>query len=598
MRRREFCGFLASSAAATLPLKFGKAFAQGVAEPARFNRLAQTYAQFCATPEAQRLFYARRGTAIVPARLNEAPWKTPPWDWPAGVKFPSGWWDDVPLEAPVPGLGGAGPFQPTWDSLDQYECPEWYRDAKFGIWNHWSPQCVPEDGDWFARNIYVDDQPQHRDFVEHYGHPSKFGYKELCSQWTLLNWQPDELMDLYSRAGARLFVALANHHDGFDTWNSAHHPWNAQNVGPHRDVIGTWEKAARDRGMKFGVTVHQARNWWWFQVAHGADRKGAYAEVPYDGRLTLADGKRQWWEGLDPQRLYGPKHPVDALPDASYVKNFYDRTRDLIDQHDPDLLYFDDSLLPLGWGGMAIGAYFYNRRMARHGAVDAVLNVKDVPPNLRKAVVADIERGLSSEILPNPWQSETCIGEWHYQRRLFEKPGEYGGYLHPADAIHWMADTVSKNGTFILNVPGKPDGTIDSKERRIIEEIGVWMKINGEAIYATRPWKVFGEGPGIIKEGSFQGNSIQKLSNKDIRYTRNKAGTVIYAIALGWPEVEMQMRSLGTAASTKPGRVEHVELLGTHQRPTWKQSASALHVTLPNYRPPADYAAALKIHLA
>jgi alpha-L-fucosidase len=598
MRRRDFCKLAgAASAAAALPFGFGKAFAQSVSPAARFNQLTQSYAQFTATPELQRAFYALRGTAVVPERLDEATWKDPPWDWLGAQKAPNGWWYDVPLEAPIAGLAGAGPFQPTWDSLEQYECPEWYRDAKFGIWNHWSPQCVPEDGDWFGRNIYVDDQPQHRYFVEHYGHPSRFGYKELCSQWTLLNWQPDELMDLYSRAGARLFVALANHHDGFDTWNSAHHPWNAQNVGPRRDVIGTWAKAARDRGMKFGVTVHQARNWWWFQIAHGADRTGPSAGVPYDGRLTLADGKGQWWDGLDPQRLYGPKHPADALPDVSYVKNFYDRTRDLIDQHDPDLLYFDDSLLPLGWGGMSIGAYFYNRRLARHGAADAVLNVKNVPPDLRKAVVADIERGLSSEILPNAWQSETCIGEWHYQRRLFEKPGEYGGYLHPADAIHWLADTVSKNGTFILNIPGKPDGTIDAKERRIVEEIGAWMKINGEAIYATRPWKIYGEGPVTIKEGSFQGDSIQRVSARDIRYTRNKAGTTVYAIALGWPDKEMRLRSLGIGAPTMPGRVEHVELLGTHKRVVWEQTASALHVTLPDYRPAADYSAALKIHL-
>ena len=600
MRRRDFCNLLASGAgaAAALPLSFGKAFAQGIAEPAGVNRLTQTYAQFCATPEMQRPFYALQGNAVVAERLDQASWKEPGWGWPTAQALPSGWWNGVPMHAPVGGLAGEGPFQATWDSLAQYECPEWYRDAKFGIWNHWSPQCVPEDSDWYARNMYVDDQDQHRDHVQHYGHPSRFGYKDLCAQWTLLNWQPDELMDLYSRAGARLFVALANHHDGFDTWNSTFHPWNAQNIGPHRDVIGTWAKAARERGMKFGVTVHQARNWWWFQVAHGADRTGPYAGVPYDGRLTLADGRGQWWEELDPQRLYGPKHPPNALPDASYVKNFYDRTRDLIDQHDPDLLYFDDSLLPLGWGGMSIGAYFYNRRLARHGSVDAVLNVKDVPPSLRKAVVADIERGLSSEILPYPWQSETCIGWWHYARQLSEKPGEYGGYLHPGDAIHWMADTVSKNGTFILNIPGKPDGTIDSKELRILEEIGAWMKTNGEAIYATRPWKIYGEGPVSIKEGSFQGDSIQRVSAKDVRYTRNKAGTIVYAIALGWPEKEMTLRSLGTAAPTKPGRIEHIELLGTHKRLVWKQTAAALHVTLPDYRPAADYSAALKIHLA
>jgi len=587
-----------AGAAAALPFNFQKALAQGIAEPAGFNQLTQTYAQLCATPELERVFYALRGNAVVPEKLDEATWKEPGWGLPDKPPMPTGWWNGVPLQAPVPGLAGQGPFQPTWESLGEYECPEWYQDAKFGIWNHWSPQCVPEDGDWLARNIYVDDQPQHRDFIQHYGHPSKFGYKDLCAQWTLLNWQPDELMDLYNSAGAKIFVALANHHDGFDAWNSRHQPWNAANVGPHRDVIGTWSKAARDRGMKFGVTVHQARNWWWFQPAHGADRTGPYAGVPYDGRLTLADGKNQWWEGLDPQMLYGPKHPADALPDPSYVKNFYDRTRDLIDQHDPDLLYFDDSLLPLGWAGMSIGAYFYNHRLARHGAVDAVLNVKDVPQNLRKAVVADIERGLSSEILPNPWQSETCIGQWHYRESLFEEPGEYGGYLHPADAIHWMADTVSKNGTFILNIPGRPDGTIDSKERRIIEEIGAWMKINGEAIYATRPWNIYGEGPTAIKQGSFQGDSIKRMTARDIRYTRNKAGTVVYAIALGWPEQEMRLTSLGTGAATKPGKVAHVELLGTGARPVFRQDASALHVRLPRARPKTDYAAALKIHLA
>ncbi|HEX8938302.1 MAG TPA: alpha-L-fucosidase [Sphingomicrobium sp.] len=594
MRRRSFCKLLAGGAvAAALPFRTGAA--RALTAPANFNRLDRSYAEFCATPESERLFYALRGNDIVPVRLDETKWESTSWGSPA-LPMPS--WDGVPMQAPVTGLAGEGPYQASWESLGQYECPEWYRDAKFGIWNHWSPQCVAEDGDWYARNIYLDDQPQYRYHLEHYGHSSRFGYKDLCAQWTLLNWEPEQLMDVYSRAGARLFLALANHHDGFDTWDSKHHPWNAPSVGPHRDVIGTWAKAARAQGLRFGVTLHAARNWWWFEPAHGADRTGPEAGVPYDGRLTLAEGKGQWWDGLDPQRLYAPKHPADALPDASYVKNFYDRTRDLIDQHDPDLLYFDNSRLPLGWGGMSIAAYFYNRRLARHGKADCVLNGKDIPPELRKALVADIERGLSSAILADPWQSETCIGEWHYQRKLFEQPGEYGGYMHPRDAIHWLADTVSKNGTFILNIPGRPDGTLDSKAQRILEAIGAWMRTNGEAIYATRPWKVYGEGPVSIKEGSFQGNSIRNVTANDIRYTRNKAGTIVYAIALGWPEAEMKLRSLGTAASTRPGRVEHVELLGTHQRPKWTQTSSALRVALPDHRPSADYAAALKIHLS
>ena len=603
MRRRSFFKIMAGTAAtAALPAGVGRALGGGAT--AAFGRIMQSYGRFCATPEMQRTFYSLRGRTIAKDRLRESSWKPTEWGHPPDLPLSGGSWDGVPMAPPIAGLSGEGPFEPTWDSLLQYECPEWYRDAKFGIWNHWSPQCVPEDGDWYARNMYIPGAPTYGSQIEqneyhlaHYGHPSRFGYKDLCAQWTLLDWQPDELIDLYARAGAKLFVALANHHDGFDTWNSTHHPWNAQNIGPHRDVIGAWAAAARRRGLRFGVTVHQARNWWWFQPAHGADETGPYAGVPYDGHLTLADGRGRWWEGYDPQRLYGVKHPFDALPDAAYVKNFYDRTRDLIDQHDPDLLYFDNDLLPLGWGGMCVGAYYYNRSRSRHGGrVEGVMTGKHIPDRLQKALVADIERGLSGDILPHPWQSETCIGYWHYLRPLYEAPGEFGGYMHPGDVIHWLIDTVSKNGTFILNVPGKPDGTIDSKERLILDRIGAWMAVNGEAIYATRPWKVYGEGPDIIRAGSFQGKSIQQLSAKDIRFTRNKSGTIVYAIALGWPEEPMLIRSLGLAAASKPGAVSQVEVLGTQARPQWRQTAEGLRVDL-SKMDRADYAVALRVHL-
>src|SRR5581483_11265187 len=475
-----------------------------------------------------RVFYELSNGKIVQTKLDNATWKPGAWGAPKELPIPGGSWDGVPMQSPIPNLAGEGPYQPAWDSLLQYEAPEWYQDAKFGIWAHWSPQCVPEAGDWYARNLYIEGQRQYQFHQEHYGPPSRFGYKDLCAQWTLLNWEPDALIARYKKAGARIFVALANHHDGFDAWNSA-------NIGPHRDVIGGWATAARKQGLRFGVTVHQARNWWWFQPSHGADTSGPLTGVPYDGDLTAGEGMDEWWQGLDPQRLYGVKHPFDALPDVSYVKNFYDRTRDLIDQHNPDLLYFDNSLLPLGWGGMNIGAYFYNNSLKQNGGkLEAVLNVKDVPERLVKAVVADFERGLTSGIMKYAWQSETCIGGWHYDRALYEKPGEYGGYLPARDAIHWMIDTVSKNGTFILNIPGRPDGTIDSKEIAVLDGITAWMQTNGEAIYETRPWKVYGEGPNQVKAGSFQGESISKLDAKDIRFTRNKSNNVIYAIALGW----------------------------------------------------------------
>jgi alpha-L-fucosidase len=610
MRRRDFCRLVGAAAAtAAVPeaarlsaqTAESSASAKDLSSPAEgFGRLTHDYAQFCATPDDQRVFYALVDGKIIAEKLDSRTWEPTGWGNPPALPVPGGSWDGVPMLSPIPDLAGSGPYQPTWDSLLQYETPEWYRDAKFGIWAHWSPQCVPEAGDWYARNMYIQGQRQYEYQLEHYGPPSRFGYKDLCAQWTLLNWDSAALITRYKKAGARFFIALANHHDGFDTWNSKHHPWNAANIGPHRDVVGSWAAAARAQGMRLGVTVHQPRNWWWFQPSHDADKTGLLAGVPYDGILTAREEKGQWWEEYDPQRLYSAKHPQNALPDISYVKNFYDRTRDLIDQHDPDLLYFDNSLFPLGWAGMNIGAYFYNHSIQNRGApVQGVINIKDVPDKYAKAVVADYERGLTPKIMPYPWQSETCIGQWHYARHLFDMPGKYGGYLPPRDVIHWLIDTVSKNGTFVLNIPGKPDGTIDSKEIAVLDGITAWMQINGEAIYATRPWKVYGEGPDMIEPGKFQGNSINRLGERDIRFTRSKTGNVVYALMLGWPIGEVVIQSLGTNSATQRGEIENVELIVTGERLHWKQTAEALRLTLPKqYRPPVDFAAALKVSFA
>jgi alpha-L-fucosidase len=507
-----------------------------------------------------------------------------------------GTWDGVSLKSPaIPALAGEGPFTPDWKSLLEYEAPEWYRDAKFGIWAHWSPQCVPEAGDWYARNMYIQGQGQYDYHVAHYGHPSKFGYKDLCAQWTLLNWEPEAMMERFKKAGAKLFVALANHHDGFDAWDSKHHSWNARKMGPKRDVIGEWAAAARREGLQFGVTVHAARNWWWFQSAHLCDTSGPLKGVPYDGQLTQELGKDQWWGGFDPQELYGRIHGIKENPDEKYLRNFYDRVRDLIEQHDPDLLYFDNGGLPLGWAGMNIGAYFYNHYLKTHdGQLDAVLNIKQVPEELAKAVVADYERGVTDSIMPHAWQSETCIGEWHYNRSLLTNHK----YMKPVEAIRWMVDAVSKNGTFILNIPGKPDGTIDSDEVAILEAIGSWMQTNGEAIYSTRPWKTFGEGPHAAKSGSFSGASTASLDSSDIRFTRNKRGDVVYAIVLGWPaEEKFQIKSLGTASPLLPGKVANAALLGYAGTLQWNQSAESLTVEKPSAKP-CDFAYTLKIEFA
>jgi alpha-L-fucosidase len=622
MRRREFVKLMAAAAASTAVPTLAKTRpesapatppdpASSVAAPSAvagqsdgiapgFGQYTQDYAQFCATPVAERVFYALVDGKIVAEKLDEGSWKPTEWGDPPALPIPGGSWDGVPLVSPIPNLAGDGPYQPTWESLLQYEAPEWYRDAKFGMWAHWGPQCVPEDGDWYGRQMYIEGHRQYKYHLDHYGPQSRFGFKDLTAQWTLLNWQPDELIARYKKAGARFFISLANHHDAMDAWDSKHNPWNSMNIGPHRDVVGTWAKAARSQGLRFGVTVHQARNWWWFQTAHGADKSGSAAGVPYDGYMTAADGKDGWWQGLDPQRLYGVKHPFNALPDPSFVKNFYDRTRDLVEQHDPDLLYFDNPLFPMGWGGMNAGAFYYNHNLQTHGGkMEGVITIKEVPDKWAKSVVVDYERALTNKIMPYPWQSETCIGDWHYDRGLFEKPGEYGGYLPPRDVIHWMIDTVSKNGTFILNIPGRPDGTIDSKEIAVVDRITDWMSVNGEAIYDTRPWKVYGEGPDTVDSGSFKGDSVKVLSEKDIRFTRSKDGKIIYAFALGWPAGEIVIQSLGLSNASQPGKIAHVELIGTGEKLRWRQGSDALRVTLPvEYKPVVDFAAALKVALA
>jgi alpha-L-fucosidase len=570
MHRREFCRLLTTGAGlAALPLG------------CKLSRAAELPTSAAGGP---------------PASLPVSDWQAVSEEYgPSGAQAGPGTWDGVPLKTPdMPGLAGAGPFKPDWSSLLEYDAPEWYRDAKFGIWAHWSPQCVPEAGDWYARNMYLQGHGQYDIQNQHYGHPSKFGYKDLCPQWTLLNWEPEALMERYQQAGARFFFALANHHDGFDTWDSKHHAWNALNIGPRRDVVGAWAAAARRHGLRFGVTVHAARNWWWFQTAHLSDKTGPLAGVPYDGRLTLEDGRNQWWDGFDPQELYGRVHGVYENPDETYVRSFYLRVRDLIDQHDPDVLYFDNIGLTLGWAGMNLAAYFYNHNLqTRGGKMEAVLNIKGVPDDQAKAVVADYERGVTNHIMPHPWQSETCLGDWHYNRGRFRDHS----YMKPVEVVHWLVDAVSKNGTFVLNIPGKPDGTIDADEKAIVDAIGSWMRVNGEAIYATRPWKTFGEGVHEVKGGAFSGQSTGELGARDVRFTRNKRGDVVYALVLGWPAGDIVVKNLGFAAATRPGKIQNVAMLGCVEKLAWTQSADSLTVKKPNEKP-CDFACALKVNLA
>jgi alpha-L-fucosidase len=510
----------------------------------------------------------------------------------------------------------AGPFQPTWESLKQYRAPDWFRDAKFGIWAHWTAQCVPEQGDWYARRMYIQGDAANAFHVKTYGHPSDFGFMEIDNRWKAEHWDPAALLDLYVKAGAKYFVALANHHDNFDAYDSTHHAWNSVRVGPKRDIVGTWARLARERGLRFGVTNHSAHAWHWFQTAYGYDPEGDHAGVRYDAfRLTKEDGKGKWWEGLDPQELYtGPNmvmpDGITTIKEANawheshdrkwteapppdnpgFVERWFLRCHDLIDKYDPDLLYFDDTELPLGQAGLDIAAHFYNSNITRRGRLEAVLTSKGLQPDHGGTMVLDIERGRADRILPAAWQTDTCIGDWHYRRSLFEQHR----YKSADTVIKMLVDIVSKNGNLLLNIPVRGDGTIDDDERKVLADLASWIPANGEAIYGTRPFTVFGEGPPDVRgSGNFNENTARPYTAEDIRFTTR--GTTLYAFALGWPpDGRLRIKTLARGG-VYPGPIGRVTLLGSDARPlAFTREADALVITLPERRP-TEFVATFKI---
>lgn len=517
------------------------------------------------------------------------------------------------------GLRREDPFTPQWASLERYQVPAWFRDAKFGIWAHWGPQCEPERGDWYGRGMYQEGSDQYAYHLKKYGHPSVFGFKDVINEWKAENWAPEALMDLYKRSGAQYFMALANHHDNFDLYASSHHAWNSTRIGPKKDIVSAWEKAAKKRGMRFGVSVHAAHAWTWYETAQLADKQGPYKGVSYDGRLTKADGRGKWWEGLDPQELYAQQHPLSrssegdddtqrqwrwdvgsgvSIPTKDYCENFRLRTMELIDHYNPDIVYFDDTVLPL-WPisnvGLEIVAQYYNQNTKRNkGRLEAVVTGKILNEQQRKCLVWDIERGQSNQIEPEPWQTCTCIGSWHYDRRIYEK----GTYKSAKTVIHMLADVVSKNGNLLLSVPLRGDGSLDDKERQIMEEIAAWMTVNSESIIGTRPWHTFGEGPAQsetaqLSDQGFNEGKGKPFTSEDIRFTTK--GDTLYAIVMGWPESgKVSIKSLAEGkGGSKP--IKKMNLLGYNSDLSFVQNNQGLTLTLPESIAKNEIAVVLKL---
>lgn len=470
-----------------------------------------------------------------------------------------------------------GPYPDSWKRLSRiYTVPDWWREAKFGAWAHWDPQSMPEKGDWYARGMYMQGNWQYEFNLKNFGHPSEYGYKDICHNWVIDKWNPEELMDLYVEMGARYFIAMGVHHDNFDCWNSAYQPWNSVNVGPKQDIVGIWEKIARQHGLRFGIGFHNTpgRTWGQFMtVRYTSDKTGEKQGVPYDALQTIRDGKGKWWEGMDPVDLYGPVHDIKDPLHSPFANQFMWRVDDAITRYHPDMIYFDehagDSQVDLGVN-MGLGflaphliANYYNKSLQwNQGKMEAVINLKGVggrynsfqnnPELLRyvnRALVRSNEFEIEPEIAAYPFQTETSISDWHY--RTGQK------YMDAKKVIELLMQNVSRNGTMLLNLTQHGRGDLDPELIRICKDIGTWLKINGEAVYGSRPFEVYGE------EG--------------VCYTRNKGN--VYATLLDWNGSSITLKSLRTDGATL-GKVSKVELLGSDIPLSFVQNDQGLTVTL------------------
>ena len=470
-----------------------------------------------------------------------------------------------------------GPYTSSWDTLSRYyNVPEWWREAKFGAWSHWDPQSQAEDGDWYSRGMYQEDSEQYRYHLEHYGHPSEYGYKELCRDWNVQNWNPEDLMQLYIRMGARYFVAMGNHHDNFDCWDSRYQPWNSVNIGPKKDIVGIWQETARKYDMPFGIGFHAtpARTYGQFMtVRYRSDRNGQYAGIPYDANLTAADGTGKWWEGMDPVDLYGPVHRDGRNSlETPFATQFMYRVDDAIRKYQPDMIYFDDhagdSQIDLGIN-MGLGKLtpqiienFYNIASKRSdgrtqvvatfkgvgGRYNSFQNSPQLLPLVDRSLLKSTEFFTEDQIMANPFQTEVSLQEWHYRKGVPYRPAH--------EIITRLMQNVSRNGSLLLNITQRAGGDIDPEARRICEDIGLWLEVNGSAVYGSRPFETWG--------------------NDSVIYTRNEA--YVYAMLYSWDGSRINLEALSSFSPTV-GKIKKVELLSQSGcRIRFKQTATGLNV--------------------
>lgn len=516
-----------------------------------------------------------------------------------------------------------GPFEPSWESIKaQYPgVPAWLREAKFGIFIHWGPQAFGRSGDWYGRKLYMEGSEPYQNHLKNFGHPSEFGYKDVLNAWNPTRWDPARLTEAFYQAGARFMMAVGVHHDNFDLWNSTNQPWNAVNIGPKRDMIGEWQAEAKQRGMQFGITFHHEYTWWWWQTAFCSDTQGEKAGVPYDAHLEKADGIGRWWEGLDPRLLYTVDlreyRDVANIPWGRegifqdhlaygrwYAEWWARRIIDAIEQYDPDFIYTDGNGTGPFCGhesgsglkadaAQRMVAHYYNRALARHGAADTLAFIKWVPDNPAIGITKEVEVP-ETIITDKPWIGENPIGDWYYGP----------DYCYDAvNLVRSLLEYASRDGSYACAVPITPEGDLEPACWQMLADMGAWMAINGEGIYGSRAWQVWGEGEPVgdqpgprVQAGALNAETAAiPFTEHDFRFTVGKDGA-LYAWCMTVPHAgaSLTITSLGTDAGLLERPITGVSLLGSAAPLDWQHTPEGLVITCP-CEMPFRYAVGFKV---
>jgi len=469
-------------------------------------------------------------------------------------------------------------FEPTWESLKQYECPQWFQDAKFGIYTHWGVYSVPKspgNSDWYGHNMYNSKHRSGKFHLETYGAFDSFGYKDFIPMFTAEKFNADEWADLFVEAGAQFAGPAGEHADGFSMWDSKVNPWNAVKMGPKRDVVGELEKAIRKRGLKYVVSLHHSWLWGWFPTwQEGTDCYNAEEGSIYGEKVPESA-----WKIKDTKGYY----TLNPMPSEKFEHQWLEKVKEVVDGYSPDLLWFDNRIKILSENvRQEMMAYAYNH--AAKNKQEFVLTFKRPDFPLGTGTV-DLERSRMPEIYPEPWLTDNSISQktWSWASDI---------ECYTTDRlIDDLVDIVSKNGCLLLNIAPHPDGYIPEEQKERLREMGKWLKLNGEAIYKSRPWLIYGEGSTETLVGHLADKDFDGFADDDIRFTTRDGQ--LYAIALGWPESGvLSIKSLSSTLYNQ--KIKNVELIGHKGKLQWEQKEVALEIQLPEEKP-CEYAFVFKI---